>query len=74
MTRKKILKNGTSYCVVIPVSYLELLGISKENYKEHYIGVSADYKNRQVIISNADYQKAPDGTMTTSQLKDLGLM
>lgn len=50
--RKKILKNGNSYAVILPVGYLELLGIDKNEYKNFTVDVVADYSNRQVILKD----------------------
>lgn len=51
--RKKILKNGNSYAVILPVAYLELLGINKDSYKDFTVDIIPDYNNRCVVIKDA---------------------
>lgn len=63
--RKKILKNGNSYAVILPVGYLELLGIDKNEYKNFTVDVVADYSNRQVILK--DVQNDGGNTSTKEQ-------
>lgn len=51
--KKKILKNGNSYAVIIPVAYLELLGIEKEKYKDFDVEITPDYQNQSIVIKKA---------------------
>lgn len=51
--KKRILKNGNSYAVIIPVAYLEILGINKESYKNYSVDITPDFENRSIIIKNA---------------------
>lgn len=51
--KKRILKNGNSYAVILPVAYLELLGIEKDTYKNYLVDIVPDYDKKAVIITGA---------------------
>jgi len=50
--RKRILKNGNSYAVILPVAYLELLGIDKDKYKDYTVEIMQDFANRCIVIKD----------------------
>lgn len=56
--RKKLTKSGNSIAMVIPPTYLEVLGVPKEQYKNYDFELSIDGKNQQIIIHDAKYINA----------------
>lgn len=55
--RKKLLKSGNSLAVVIPPTYLELIGINTNHYKNYSFDVSLDTSDKSIKISDVKEDK-----------------
>ncbi len=52
--KKKLVKVGTSYGVIIPAPLLELMGADPDKLKNTYITIDYDSNTKTILISNPE--------------------
>lgn len=50
--KKKLVKFGTSYGIIIPSTLLELMGADMENLKNTMVEIDYDSVKKQIILKN----------------------